>query len=91
MKIVCRPNTKFKKFVIALWQQYYGNHCAYCTSECLDLTLDHVIPRSKGGRNTIANLVVSCRECNELKADRLVKDFRPLILNPIPKEVRYAQ
>ena len=92
MKTVCRPNSRFKKLIIAMWTQYYGTHCAYCTGECSnDLTLDHVVPRSKGGRNTVANLVVACRICNELKGDLSVEQFKPLILNPIPKEFRYAE
>lgn len=92
MKIVCRPNARFKRFVVAMWKQYYGYHCAYCTSECSDdLTLDHVVPRSKGGKNTVSNLVVACRICNEAKANKAVEQFRPLILNPIPKDFIYAE
>ena len=42
--------------------------CAYCrTSE--NLTLDHVVPRSKGGPNTWENLVTCCSDCNVKKGD----------------------
>lgn len=42
--------------------------CQYCgTSK--DLTLDHVIPRSKGGESTWTNLVTACKRCNSAKGD----------------------
>lgn len=47
--------------------------CQYCGRKFPDseLTIDHVIPRERGGRNTWENLVTSCRACNSLKANRL--------------------
>lgn len=45
-----------------------GNKCQYCgTSK--DLTLDHLIPRSKGGKSTWTNLVTACKRCNSKKGD----------------------
>ena len=44
--------------------------CAYCGRRSSDLTLDHVIPRSRGGHNTWDNLVSACQDCNHRKADR---------------------
>jgi 5-methylcytosine-specific restriction endonuclease McrA len=35
-------------------------------------TKDHLLPRSKGGKNHISNLVLSCSGCNNNKSDRLV-------------------
>jgi len=43
--------------------------CIYCGSK-KELTLDHVIPKSKGGTNDWENLVTSCSTCNIKKADR---------------------
>jgi len=40
--------------------------CQYCSSE-KDLTLDHLIPRSKGGRSVWNNLVTACKKCNAHK------------------------
>lgn len=46
------------------------NHkCGYCHSK-LDLTVDHVIPKSKGGGYTWENLVTCCRKCNSKKDNR---------------------
>lgn len=47
-----------------------GNTCAYCGRKTSDLTLDHVIPRSRGGANTWENLVSACQACNHRKANR---------------------
>jgi CRISPR/Cas system Type II protein with McrA/HNH and RuvC-like nuclease domain len=43
--------------------------CVYCGSQ-RDLTIDHVIPKSKGGKNTWSNMVTSCGKCNHKKGDR---------------------
>jgi len=48
------------------------NTCQYCASIFAGgrLTLDHVLPRSRGGRNTWENLVTCCHACNHRKRDR---------------------
>jgi 5-methylcytosine-specific restriction endonuclease McrA len=43
--------------------------CQYCGSE-KDLTIDHVIPRSKGGKTNWKNLVTACHRCNTMKGDK---------------------
>jgi 5-methylcytosine-specific restriction endonuclease McrA len=45
------------------------HRCQYCGSDHR-LTMDHVIPRSKGGHHTWENVVTSCAPCNMRKADR---------------------
>ncbi|RIH83103.1 HNH endonuclease [Calidithermus terrae] len=47
-----------------------GYVCQYCGRPARDLTLDHVLPRSRGGPSTWDNLVAACRPCNHKKADR---------------------
>jgi 5-methylcytosine-specific restriction endonuclease McrA len=45
-----------------------GHRCVYCgTHE--DLTLDHVLPKSRGGRTSWDNLVSACKRCNARKGD----------------------
>lgn len=44
--------------------------CQYCGRNGGDMTLDHVVPRSRGGRNSWENIVTACRECNSRKRDR---------------------
>ena len=43
--------------------------CQYCGSRS-NLTVDHVIPRSKGGNSSWENIVASCAPCNRRKGDR---------------------
>jgi len=47
--------------------------CAYCGKRCNDdeITIDHVIPSSKGGEWTWDNLVTCCLECNRKKKDNI--------------------
>lgn len=52
----------------------YGNKCLWC-GEKKELTVDHVIPLVKGGRNEIKNIQPLCRGCNSRKHDRIL-DFR---------------
>ena len=47
--------------------------CQYCGTERNSLTVDHVIPRSKGGLSTWENIVTCCAPCNRRKGDRLPK------------------
>lgn len=48
------------------------NKCQYCGST-RSLTIDHVIPKSKGGGDTWDNLVVACCSCNAKKGDKLLE------------------
>jgi 5-methylcytosine-specific restriction endonuclease McrA len=45
--------------------------CQYCGNERGTLTIDHVIPRSKGGTSAWDNIVTCCAPCNRRKGDRL--------------------
>lgn len=45
-----------------------GHKCQYCGST-QDLTIDHVLPRSRGGQPTWDNLITACRRCNAKKGD----------------------
>ncbi len=49
-----------------------GHRCQYCLRHLLPgkLTLDHVIPKSRGGQSTWENLVASCYPCNNKKSDK---------------------
>jgi 5-methylcytosine-specific restriction endonuclease McrA len=44
--------------------------CQYCGTRSHDLTLDHVVPRSRGGPTSWENVVACCRRCNASKRDR---------------------
>lgn len=46
-----------------------NNECQYCGSQ-KHLTLDHVVPRSKGGATSWTNLITACHRCNVQKGDK---------------------
>jgi 5-methylcytosine-specific restriction endonuclease McrA len=54
--------------------------CMYCGERPHDLTIDHVIPRHRGGRHTWENLVSACKSCNHRKAGRTPQEARMHLL-----------
>jgi 5-methylcytosine-specific restriction endonuclease McrA len=50
-----------------------NNECQYCGTR-KDLTIDHVIPRAKGGKDTWINLVTACKKCNAKKGESTPED-----------------
>ena len=61
-----------------------GWSCQYCGARS-NLTVDHVIPRSKGGASTWENIVASCAPCNRRKGDLL-----PAQANMVPRRAPRA-
>jgi 5-methylcytosine-specific restriction endonuclease McrA len=53
-----------------------GWTCQYCGASKPTLTVDHVIPRSRGGESVWENIVASCAPCNRKKGNRLPKEVR---------------
>ena len=83
--------------VNVLWR--YKNQCQYCGKvfSAEHLTLDHIIPKSKGGLNSWTNMVAACKKCNQRKGNKsleqsgmrtLRKPYRPKanILRMLKKE-----
>jgi len=58
----------------ALHKRQFGM-CFYCGGDIrlADFTVDHVIPLSKGGKDTWSNIVGACEECNVEKGNKLIK------------------
>ena len=54
--------------------------CQYCGRHAHDLTLDHVVPRSRGGPTSWENVVACCRACNARKRDRTPEEARMRLL-----------
>lgn len=63
------------------------NTCQYCG--CIltagDLTLDHVLPRSRGGLSTWENLVACCHNCNRRKGNQLLHELSDMQLAREPR------
>jgi 5-methylcytosine-specific restriction endonuclease McrA len=56
--------------------------CAYCGVSDVRLTLDHVVPRSRGGDSVWENVVTSCAPCNLRKGDRLLEESSMALRRP---------
>lgn len=51
--------------------------CAYCGEQkgLKDMTMDHIVPRSKGGQHTWKNVIACCFNCNQRKGDRSLEEL----------------
>jgi len=65
-----------------------GYRCQYCGST-QHLTLDHVTPRSMGGRDTWENLVTACQQCNSAKGNRTLEQSGLRLAQP-PRRPSYV-
>ena len=74
LKTYIRPtrNPAFTRFNVFLRDRF---ECQYCGDDD-DLTFDHVIPRSRGGRTTWDNVVAACAPCNLSKGGRMPEQAR---------------
>lgn len=63
------------------------NHCQYCNKKfpTTELSIDHIVPRSQGGRTTWKNVVCSCVKCNSKKGGRTPAQANMKLVNE-PKE-----
>ena len=52
-------------------------YCEYCKKSEVKLTLDHIVPISKGGQNCISNVTIACEYCNFSKGNKLLKEWLP--------------
>ena len=68
-----RPRVRLSRREVFLRDKHT---CQYCGTQSHDLTLDHVIPRHRGGGHTWDNLVAACKACNHRKGGRLANEVR---------------
>lgn len=70
--------TRFNVFLRDKWE------CQYCGEQhrTHELTFDHVIPRSKGGRTSWENIVAACQCCNRVKGNKLPAEINMFPLSP---------
>lgn len=64
--------------------------CYFCDKELKfkQISLDHYLPKSKGGPNDIYNLVCSCKRCNKDKKSNVPEDYKEVIMNLFKKGVK---
>ncbi len=63
--------------------------CQYCGNQSKDLTLDHVLPRHRGGTHEWVNVVAACKRCNHKKAGHTPEEAR-MYLRRDPYQPTYS-
>jgi 5-methylcytosine-specific restriction endonuclease McrA len=53
----------------------YNSNCAFCKSR-QNITIDHIIPLSRGGNHSIGNLQPLCKSCNSSKKARFISEYK---------------
>ena len=64
---------KFRQSIFESWEW----KCAYCDKELdtTSATIDHIVPKYKGGHNVKSNMICSCSKCNRSKGSVLLEDW----------------
>lgn len=60
-----------REYLLEKW----GRRCAYCGAENVPLQVEHIIPKSRGGSDRVANLTLACRRCNLEKGSRTAEEY----------------
>ena len=76
LKVFDRLPSSDVKFTRRNIYKHYENKCCYCGSrfDTKELNLDHVMPKSRNGKTSWENIVLSCIPCNTNKADRTPRE-----------------
>jgi 5-methylcytosine-specific restriction endonuclease McrA len=89
--IVYKSNRRLKNKSVRfsrknVWIRDEGR-CQYCNNDVAlkDLTLDHVIPKTRGGKTEWANVVTCCYRCNQKKSDKTVAQAGMKLFKPVVK------
>jgi 5-methylcytosine-specific restriction endonuclease McrA len=73
VRIIYKNKVPFSKRNVMIRDNF---HCVYCGVEGVKFTIDHVKPKSKGGKSTFENCVTSCKPCNLKKGDKLCSEIK---------------
>ncbi len=80
-------NYEVREYLLEKWQR----KCAYCEIQNLPLEIEHIVPKSKGGTNSVSNLTIACHSCNQKKGNQDIKNFlsgKPNVLKRILKQCK---
>jgi 5-methylcytosine-specific restriction endonuclease McrA len=62
---------ELREYLLEKW----GRRCAYCGRENVPLQVEHIVPKSRGGSDRVANLALSCGPCNRAKGSLTAAEF----------------
>ena len=60
-----------RQYLLEKW----GHKCAYCDAENIPLQIEHIVPRARGGTNSVSNLTLACERCNRKKGATSIEKF----------------
>jgi len=76
---ISREKQKARELKASQWwkRKLAKGICHYCGKKFApkELTMDHIVPVSKGGKTTKGNVVVCCKECNTAKKSKLMMEW----------------
>lgn len=73
-----KKGAAIRDFTASQWENMklrFNNCCFYCGDAPEQLTQDHMIPLSRGGNHTEANIVPACMDCNNRKGTKTMEEF----------------
>ena len=76
IRVIYRNQVPFNKRNVIVRDEFT---CMYCGKKPKTLTVDHVIPISKGGKSTFENCVAACKTCNTKKGNKLPSEINMYI------------
>lgn len=84
---------KFRPFDVPLTRKNVlkrdGYQCQYCGTREGPMTVDHIIPKTRGGKDEWTNLVCACVKCNNKKGNRTLKEAGMKLLKKPRKPTRF--
>jgi len=90
IRLIYNVNVPYRKVILSKENIFKRDNftCAYC-GRFRDLTVDHIFPKSKGGKDSWDNLISACQKCNSKKGDRTLEQagmkllFKPYKPSPL--------
>ncbi|KAF0247515.1 MAG: hypothetical protein FD167_3086, partial [bacterium] len=62
---------ELKQYLLEKFQR----KCVYCSKKDIALQIEHIVPKSRGGTNSVTNLTLACEKCNQKKGTKTVLEF----------------
>lgn len=89
-----KNSNKHNKVKFSRYNVFYRDEfqCQYCGKHgsANELTFDHVLPRSHGGKTEWTNIVTACHPCNSKKANKLLNDIEMTLIR-MPREPKVTE
>jgi len=76
IRVIYRNRVPFNKRNVIVRDEF---ECAYCGIKSKSLTVDHIIPLSRGGKSNFENCMAACKNCNAKKGNKLPSEIHMYI------------